>query len=229
MDGRHQSYLWFFEVVKIMYFDRLFSRFLFWCLFYVLTNCHHDCFVSRAIVLNYFCCNQMNLSTAVPTRTNDVLYSFFIFAFSFKYIIIHLCLHYVKNVFGDQGGKSPILPPAELGKMGFDIVMYPMSLLSVAIKATNLALAKLKAGEPVDDDLLVDFQELMGVVGFSEYDAAAEKYQPQEKQLERGGAGAGGDRRPVAATRKEAAREEEGENAIVSARAPVPASVRHSK
>lgn len=74
-----------------------------------------------------------------------------------------------------QFGKTPILPPAELEKMGYAIAAYPLSLLSGAIKAMNSVLARLKAGEPLDD-LLEGFEEVQRVVGFRDYDDTAEKY-----------------------------------------------------
>lgn len=74
-----------------------------------------------------------------------------------------------------QFGKTPILPPAELEKIGYTIAAYPLSLLSASIKAMNSALARLQAGEPLDD-LLEGFEEVQKVVGFRDYDATADKY-----------------------------------------------------
>lgn len=59
--------------------------------------------------------------------------------------------------------------------MGYAIAAYPLSLLSGAIKAMNSVLARLKAGEPLDD-LLEGFEEVQRVVGFRDYDDTAEKY-----------------------------------------------------
>lgn len=55
------------------------------------------------------------------------------------------------------------------------IAAYPLSLLSSSIKAMNLALARLKTGEPLDD-LLEGFEEVQRVVGFREYDDTAGRY-----------------------------------------------------
>lgn len=74
-----------------------------------------------------------------------------------------------------QFGKTPILPPAELQEMGYTIAAYPLSLLSASIKAMNSALARLKAGEPLDD-LLEGFEEVQKVVGFRDYDTTADQY-----------------------------------------------------
>lgn len=74
-----------------------------------------------------------------------------------------------------QFGKTPILSPAELQEMGYTIAAYPLSLLSASIKAMNAALARLKAGEPLDD-LLESFDEVQRVVGFRDYDETESKY-----------------------------------------------------
>lgn len=59
--------------------------------------------------------------------------------------------------------------------MGYTIAAYPLSLLSVSIKAMNAALARLKAEEPLDD-LLEGFEEVQRVVGFRDYDETAASY-----------------------------------------------------
>lgn len=42
-------------------------------------------------------------------------------------------------------GKTPIIPLAKFGAMGYDVVIYPVSLLRVAMGAVTRALAQLKA------------------------------------------------------------------------------------
>lgn len=72
-------------------------------------------------------------------------------------------------------GKIPILPPAELGKMGYTMVGYPLSLLSSSIKAMKSALGRLKAEEPLDD-ILASFDEVKRVVSFQDYVEPAARY-----------------------------------------------------
>ncbi|CAM9327668.1 unnamed protein product [Choristocarpus tenellus] len=74
-----------------------------------------------------------------------------------------------------QFGKTPILPPAELQAMGYSIAAYPLSLLSASIKAMNATLARLKAGQPLDD-LIVGFDEVQRAVGFNDYYEEEEVY-----------------------------------------------------
>ena len=70
-------------------------------------------------------------------------------------------------------GKTPVLPRPQLEAMGYKIAVYPLTLLNVAIKAMQAALAQLQRGEPVD---VLDFAALQAVVGFLEYDAEQARY-----------------------------------------------------
>jgi 2-methylisocitrate lyase-like PEP mutase family enzyme len=74
-----------------------------------------------------------------------------------------------------EDGETPALPPARLGEIGFRIAAYPLSLLSVAARAMQQALADLAAGRPVDGR--VSFEELQALVGFPEYEAALSRYE----------------------------------------------------
>ena len=79
-------------------------------------------------------------------------------------------------------GSTPILPPAELEAMGYTVAAYPLTLLSASVKAMQEALRLLAAGKGTED-LLVDFQALKQVVGFSEYD---EEQRRVKERLEKG-------------------------------------------
>ena len=49
-----------------------------------------------------------------------------------------------------EGGKTPVLPPAELEELGYKIAAYPLTLLSSAVAAMNRSLDDLKHGRPVE-------------------------------------------------------------------------------
>lgn len=70
-------------------------------------------------------------------------------------------------------GKTPLLPPAQLAAIGYKIAVYPLTLLSVSIKAMRAALEQLQRGEAVE---VLDFAELQAAVGFPEYYAGEERY-----------------------------------------------------
>jgi 2-methylisocitrate lyase-like PEP mutase family enzyme len=67
-----------------------------------------------------------------------------------------------------EHGKTPLLPHKELEEMGFNIAVYPLTLLNVSVMAMQQALARIKKGEPVPD--LMDFNSLQKIVGFDAYD-----------------------------------------------------------
>lgn len=79
-----------------------------------------------------------------------------------------------------EGGDTPILPPAELESIGYRIAAYPLTLLSVAARAAQQALAALARGEtPVG---LLPFPELRELVGFDAYDAEQARYAEEGEQ-----------------------------------------------
>ena len=44
----------------------------------------------------------------------------------------------------EGGGKTPAVHPQQLAEMGFKLVAYPLSLLSVSVRAQQAALQQLK-------------------------------------------------------------------------------------
>jgi 2-methylisocitrate lyase-like PEP mutase family enzyme len=76
-----------------------------------------------------------------------------------------------------EQGDTPILPPADLQKLGFKIAAYPLTLLSASVKAQEIALARLMEGNPANvQPLLKDFKDLREIVGFDEYYRLEDKY-----------------------------------------------------
>lgn len=70
-------------------------------------------------------------------------------------------------------GKTPLLPSSQLAAIGYKIAVYPLTLLSVSIKAMRMALERLQQGKAVE---VLDFAELQAAVGFPEYYAGEERY-----------------------------------------------------
>jgi len=73
-----------------------------------------------------------------------------------------------------EGGKTPVLPPAQLEAMGYRIAAYPMTLQNAAIGAMNQALSALRAGTTPPG--LMDFPALREILGFDAYYAEEERY-----------------------------------------------------
>ena len=74
-----------------------------------------------------------------------------------------------------ENGKTPILTPEELKRMGYTMVAYPITLLSASIKAMNRSLQLLKDGFPTDE-VIVSFSETKDYVGFTRYHSEEQRY-----------------------------------------------------
>ena len=64
-----------------------------------------------------------------------------------------------------EGGRTPLLPRAELANMGFNFVIYPVAAISVAAAGLSRAYRELLQGD-VDAER-VDFEQLSHLVGFA--------------------------------------------------------------
>lgn len=72
------------------------------------------------------------------------------------------------NMF-EGGGRTPILTPAQLGEMGFSMILYPTSILFRVTRAIERALDDLLAGRPMPPDQGVDLDHYEQVVGLPEW------------------------------------------------------------
>lgn len=67
------------------------------------------------------------------------------------------------------GGKTPILPPQDLQRIGYKLALYPVVLMSSAITAMQAALAALKPDAKAALPPSIAFVELQQLVGFPDY------------------------------------------------------------
>lgn len=70
-------------------------------------------------------------------------------------------------------GKTPVLPPAQLAAIGYQIAVYPLTLLNVSIKAMRTALMQIQQGKSPE---VLDFAALTAAVGFPEYYSGEARY-----------------------------------------------------
>ena len=75
-----------------------------------------------------------------------------------------------------DGGKTPILPPAELEALGYRLAAYPLVLLSAAIAAMQQALEALARGATTPRPPELTFEQLQATVGFPAYWDAELRY-----------------------------------------------------
>lgn len=67
----------------------------------------------------------------------------------------------------EGGGKTPWIPPAEMHAMGFNMILYPTTLLFRQTRAVQRALADLKAGRPMpqeDGVTMTQFEKIVDIV-----------------------------------------------------------------
>ncbi|CAO2042007.1 unnamed protein product [Urochloa humidicola] len=77
----------------------------------------------------------------------------------------------------EGGGKTPILSPAELEQIGFSLVVYPLSLVGVSMRAMQDALVAIKDGGVPPPSILPSFQEIKDTLGFNRYYKEEKQYQ----------------------------------------------------
>ncbi len=79
-----------------------------------------------------------------------------------------------------EAGRTPILDAAELGAMGYSIVVYPATLLLRIVAVMRDALAVLRHGKvpaaAADDPPLPDFQALTGMLGIEQWGAIDDRF-----------------------------------------------------
>ncbi|MFQ5936263.1 MAG: oxaloacetate decarboxylase [Acidiferrobacterales bacterium] len=75
-----------------------------------------------------------------------------------------------------EQGDTPFLSAEQLQKIGYKIVIYPITLMLAGINAMEQALAAIKRGEHPTPDRLADFAHLRDIVGFPAYYEAEKKY-----------------------------------------------------
>jgi 2-methylisocitrate lyase-like PEP mutase family enzyme len=65
----------------------------------------------------------------------------------------------------EGGGRTPVLPPDELYRLGFAMIAYPTTLLFRVARTIETALADLKVGRPTPDRDCVDFDAFKDITG----------------------------------------------------------------
>lgn len=79
-----------------------------------------------------------------------------------------------------MGGKTPILPPAELAKVGYKLAVFPVALLTATAAALQQAIAALQPNAKTKPPAEVSFEELKTIVGFPDYYKREELYRAAE-------------------------------------------------
>jgi 2-methylisocitrate lyase-like PEP mutase family enzyme len=75
-----------------------------------------------------------------------------------------------------EGGRTPLLPPGELHRLGFAMVAYPTTLIFRVARTIEKALADLKAGTLRLDGEGVDFAAFKDIVGFADWAVVEDRF-----------------------------------------------------
>ena len=77
-----------------------------------------------------------------------------------------------------EGGRTPVLPKAELAELGFHLILYPLAGLYTAARAIQNIFQKLYHDETTlgDEDSLMTFSQFNGLIGVAEKNKLAERY-----------------------------------------------------
>jgi len=81
----------------------------------------------------------------------------------------------------EGGGRTPVLPPAELKAMGFAMAAYPTTLIFRVARTIENALADLKAGRPGAADDSVDFAGFKDITGYEQWARIEDQYAPAQR------------------------------------------------
>ncbi|XP_021628547.1 2,3-dimethylmalate lyase-like [Manihot esculenta] len=76
----------------------------------------------------------------------------------------------------EGGGKTPILSPSELEELGYKVVVYPLSLIGVAIQAMQDSLTAIKGGRIPPPGTMPTFEEIKEILGFNLYYEEEKRY-----------------------------------------------------
>ena len=78
-----------------------------------------------------------------------------------------------------EGGRTPVLPKAELAEMGFQLILYPLAGLYAAAKAVDRVYQKLKADETTSglENQLMNFGEFNDVIGVERKYSLAKRFE----------------------------------------------------
>ena len=79
-----------------------------------------------------------------------------------------------------EGGITPNLPMKELTEIGYKLAVYPLTVMSAAMKAMTSYLDLLFKDED-RSDLLLNFKDLRQRVGFDDYYEISSKYETSKR------------------------------------------------
>jgi 2-methylisocitrate lyase-like PEP mutase family enzyme len=80
------------------------------------------------------------------------------------------------------GGRTPVLPPDELARLGFAMIAYPTSLIFCVAHAMEKALADLKNGRLATGDEAVDFETFKDITALARWSDVEQRFEATNAQ-----------------------------------------------
>ena len=74
------------------------------------------------------------------------------------------------------GGRTPILPPAELARLGFAMVAYPTSLIFAVAHAMEKTLAELREGRLATAEQTLSFEQFKDITGLAHWGEIEQRF-----------------------------------------------------
>jgi 2-methylisocitrate lyase-like PEP mutase family enzyme len=78
----------------------------------------------------------------------------------------------------ERGGKTPWLPPRELHAMGFNMLLYPTTILFRVARAIELAVSDLKRGQPLAATASIDMEQFEKIVDLPYWADIEKRFSP---------------------------------------------------
>jgi 2-methylisocitrate lyase-like PEP mutase family enzyme len=80
----------------------------------------------------------------------------------------------------ENGGKTPWLSPQDFADMGFNMILYPTTVIFQVAYATQQALKRLKKGEQLPKDKAVDMDGFMNIVDLPYWAEIEKKFEGED-------------------------------------------------
>jgi 2-methylisocitrate lyase-like PEP mutase family enzyme len=90
----------------------------------------------------------------------------------------------IANMF-EGGGKTPLLKPSELREIGFEMIVYPTSILFRVAKTIQEAAKALMEGRQMTPAESIDMNEFERVVGIKDWEEIENRFQPDKTPISR--------------------------------------------
>jgi 2-methylisocitrate lyase-like PEP mutase family enzyme len=82
----------------------------------------------------------------------------------------------------EGGGQTPVLPPGELYRLGFKMLLYPTTVLFRVARTIETALAGIKQGQAMDRGDGVDFAKFKDITGYNDWARIDDQYKMAESK-----------------------------------------------